>query len=88
MGEEREKVERESTEESEGFGKEGIGLAMDTPNRNQITTPLSQFEVIDFVPNFSAFCRAFRDLGSVGRACSALIWSSLVNFFRPYIRFW
>ncbi|XP_058202155.1 protein tesmin/TSO1-like CXC 2 isoform X2 [Rhododendron vialii] len=44
MGEEREKVERERTEESEGFGKEGFGLAMDTPNRNQITTPVSQFE--------------------------------------------
>ncbi|KAH7857773.1 hypothetical protein Vadar_016344 [Vaccinium darrowii] len=41
MGEEGEKIERESTEESEGFGR---GPAMDTPNRNQITTPLSQFE--------------------------------------------
>lgn len=78
MGEEGEKIERESSEESEGFGR---GPAMDTPNRNQITTPLSQFEVIDFVPNFYPFfLLGFCDLGKVGRACNALIWSSLIVF--------
>ncbi|CAL5337631.1 unnamed protein product [Camellia sinensis] len=40
MGEEGKKLDREC--ESEACG--GEGPAMDTPNRNQITTPVSQFE--------------------------------------------
>ncbi|KAI8010631.1 CRC domain-containing protein TSO1 [Camellia lanceoleosa] len=40
MGEEGKKLDREC--ESEAYG--GEGPAMDTPNRNQITTPVSQFE--------------------------------------------
>ena len=63
MGEEGEKLERESETEACGSGV----TVMETPDRNRITHPVSKFEVI-----WSQIV-IFSDLSQVGFACSALI---------------